>query len=46
MMIEPRMINIVATRRCWAGIILMYVLCKSKEIADILRRRVSGNIKH
>ena len=46
MMIEPRMINIVVTRRCCAGIILMYVLCKSKKIADILRCRVSGYIKH
>ena len=29
MMIELRTINIVVTRRCLAGIILMYVLCQS-----------------
>ena len=46
MMIEPRMINIVVTRRCRAGIILMYVLCRIKKIADILRRIVTGYIKH
>ena len=36
MMIKPRIINIVVTRRCWSGIILMYVLCRNKKIADIL----------
>ena len=46
MVIEPRMINIVVTRGCLAGIILIYVFCRSEKIADILRYRVSVYIKH
>ena len=37
MMIEPRMTNIVVTRRSGASIIRKYILCRSKKIADILR---------